>query len=479
VGLPGSLRRHWLIAVLLTLATLVRALVMVAYRPAFWYHGDSGVYVALGEHALRPHDSRALGYVVFLKLFHGTGTFAAVAAAQHLMGLLVAVGGYAFLVHRGLPTWLAGLAVVPVLFDSLELTLEHYLLTEALFTALLVAGVLLLLWRRPPRVVSAALAGLLLYCAWFTRPSTLPAAALLAGYLVFRRVDWRAIVAFGAAFAVPYAATIMWIGDRPSPYGESFTARALYSRTAIFADCSRLVLAPRLRALCPTEPLGQRPDRADWYGWNGPAVDVPYDDNAVLMEFAVQVIRQQPADYLAVVLRESAPHFLPGQDLGPGHRCLAGRWTMPATVRDTPAVPTHCHPELARSGFQFPYADPAAAPAATPLTRGLQAYARVVRTPALLVTASLLLVIVAVIARRRRSWADRADAVVLALIGLSLILLPVAVAMYDPRYGQAALPFLGLAGALAAHDLRAGPTPGDYRSEGSAATLAGAPDGSG
>jgi hypothetical protein len=92
---------------LLALAAILRVLTTIAYRPAFWFYGDSGAYVALSHQALMPHNSRALGYVVVLKVFKITGSFVPLIAMQHLTGLLLGLAAYALLVRRGLPRWLA------------------------------------------------------------------------------------------------------------------------------------------------------------------------------------------------------------------------------------------------------------------------------------------------------------------------------------------------------------------------------------
>ncbi|HET6213976.1 MAG TPA: hypothetical protein VFE14_14020 [Micromonosporaceae bacterium] len=449
---PGALlRAHWAIVVLLGAAAVLRALVMIAYRPAFWYPDSSG-YVGLSGNPLHIHNSRPNGYAGFLMVLRPTHSYLAVVAVQHLLGLLMGLAVYVFLVHRRLPRWLACVAAATVLFDSLELTLEHYVLTETMFTTLLVAGVLVVLWSDRPGLWACTCAGLLLALTWITRPSTLPVGLLLGGYLLLRRVGWRPLTGYAVAFALPLVAVLAVIGGRPSPYGSSWTARTIYSRVAGFADCDRIELTDRLRALCPKEPLGTRSDRADWYVWNGPATAVPKDDNGILTEFAVTVIRQQPGDYLRAVGRDTAPHFLPWR-IGPASRCLRERWTLPASLRDPTTFQQHCHADPAPAGWSIAYADSSKAPAGNALTRSLHAYSGFVRLPSLALTAVCLLAIT-VLARRRRGPTAARDVLLLVLTAVALIVPTVVIGMYELRYALPALPFVCLAGAMAVDSLR-------------------------
>ncbi|MEJ3748303.1 hypothetical protein WEI85_34085 [Actinomycetes bacterium KLBMP 9797] len=450
---PGArVKNHIGIIALLAAAAVLRLLFMVAYQPAFWFFGDSGSYIRLSEAPLAPHVSRGLGYVVTLKALAPSGTFYAVVLLQHLLGLALALLVYVILQRRGVARWLSCLAVAPLLFDELVVTVEHYLLPDTLFTALLAASVLLLLWHPKPGWKATAGCGLLLVAAWFTKPTAMPLVLLLGLYLLALRVGWRALVSYAVAFLVPYLAVMTWIDGRQSVYGSQ-TGNALYGRAAMIADCDRIQLTPEERTLCPTTHY----DRADAYFWRRPEhmQKMVYTPAGVRLvtEFSIDVIRQQPLDYLRSVGKESLAHFVPGFHLGPMNDCLRERWTPPEQWRDSTPVPERCPPARARGDFQDDYAPLANAPGATPLTRALHGYGQVVQVIPIVFSLALLLTIAVLAAGRRVTGRIRLDAVMLLLAGPGLTIVTVLLGMYEARYALPALPLAATGAALALHGL--------------------------
>ena len=100
-ALTAALRRHWLIAVLLTAGLVLRILVQVAYRPALFYI-DSTRYLYHAD------GNDPAGYRLPLKVVTFAANLNAVAALQHLLGLALAVLIYLVLVRRGRPAVVAG-----------------------------------------------------------------------------------------------------------------------------------------------------------------------------------------------------------------------------------------------------------------------------------------------------------------------------------------------------------------------------------
>ncbi|MEH1128905.1 hypothetical protein V6V89_31170, partial [Micromonospora sp. CPCC 206061] len=148
-------------------------LTTLAYSPGLWFTGDSSVYLG-AAYTLVPNAARPMGYSWFLWLLLPFHSVRLVVVVQHLIGLAVAATLYAFMVRRGVRRWIATAAVAVFLLDARTALLEQFLLAEALFTALLVGGMLALCWSRRPGVVACGGAGLLLAAATTTRTVGLP-----------------------------------------------------------------------------------------------------------------------------------------------------------------------------------------------------------------------------------------------------------------------------------------------------------------
>ena len=114
---------------------LLRILTQVAYSPALLYI-DSYRYLH-GDSSLDP-----LGYLALLWPLQHAGGLAAVAAAQHILGLGMALSLYSVLLRRGIWRWAAALATAPVLLDGYQLQAEQTIMPDVLFEALIVAGLI-------------------------------------------------------------------------------------------------------------------------------------------------------------------------------------------------------------------------------------------------------------------------------------------------------------------------------------------------
>ena len=443
---------HRGITVLVLLGAALRLVIMIAYQPALWFHGDSGVYIRQSARTVPPIDPfRPVGYTILLKILRPTHTLISVVALQHLLALAVVVAVYAFLQRAGVPRWLSCVAVVPLLFDSLQLTLEQFILVETLFTAVLLASFLALMWHRTPTMLACVIGGGLFFLAWLVKPLALPLFGILLIYLLVRRVGWRKLAGFALMFVLPYLAVQVLISGHTSVYGSN--SSAIYGRLASIADCARVQLPPDEQVLCPGP--GQRNMRPDWYIWAEDAPGAKFRGDSseypAMRGFALAVFEAQPGDYFRQVGKEISAHFVPGIDLGWSYSCLRERFTLPATARDDQPIGAQCHAQLALGNFQDSYHPYADNPPANWLTNTLHAYAAVTRTSPVVLSLSLLLTLAAVVLRRRRqAWLIR-DAAMLMIASLALVILPVVIGMYEARYALPALPLLCIAGALAAH----------------------------
>ncbi|MGH3341311.1 MAG: hypothetical protein ACRDPK_00195, partial [Carbonactinosporaceae bacterium] len=151
IGRPirEPISRHGLFLTLLCLGLVLRAVVQVAYQPAILYI-DSYLYLFNNE-ALDPSMLRPIGYnALLLRWVLPLHDLAYVALLQHLLGLGMAVLIYLLLLRRDVPRWLAALAAAPVLLDGYQLQIEHNVMSDVLFQALVLGGLALLAWRREP-----------------------------------------------------------------------------------------------------------------------------------------------------------------------------------------------------------------------------------------------------------------------------------------------------------------------------------------
>ena len=126
-------------------------MVQLAYQPALIFP-DSERYLQYASQFTSGHWApdwlRTSGYSLLLIPAVLTRNLTVVAAVQHLLGLATAVAIYAVLVHFGARRWLAAIATVPVLFDPLQLDIEQYVLTDVSVMFLLVAALVVLVWKR-------------------------------------------------------------------------------------------------------------------------------------------------------------------------------------------------------------------------------------------------------------------------------------------------------------------------------------------
>ncbi|MEW5735485.1 MAG: glycosyltransferase family 39 protein [Thermodesulfobacteriota bacterium] len=147
---------------------------------------------------IRPDAARSPGYPLFLSAFvqgpPDRSLERRVALAQALLGILTL--GAAFLLFRLLLP--RGWDLAALTFTALSphlVVMESYILSETLFTLLLVlSGLGLMLLARRPSLPAAALSGALLALGCLVRPSLSFFPLFLAAYLLFRYRNKKAAV---------------------------------------------------------------------------------------------------------------------------------------------------------------------------------------------------------------------------------------------------------------------------------------------
>jgi len=325
-GAAGVLRRHWVLALLIAAGLVLRVVSQLAYEPALLFF-DSEKYLfgtGVGVAAWGSYDP--IGYtLLMLKPVLMFGDLGLVALLQHVLGLGMAVALYAVMLRRGVARWLAALAVAPVLLDAYQLNAEQTIMPDVLFEALLVAGIVLLLWQPRPGLAFVILAGLAFGTSATVRQvgEALILPALI--YVLAAARDWRTRLLQGAAltfcFALPvvgymgYSKVILHYGFEMSNMGDAY----LYGRAAHAADCATLKLPADERPLCPT-PAQALKFGVDGLVNNPLAPRVEYDPVNVRLgveedtiplqrAFGYAVIKQQPMRVAGDIARDSIKIF--------------------------------------------------------------------------------------------------------------------------------------------------------------------------
>jgi hypothetical protein len=462
-GRTPALLAHLPFAVVLLAGAILRFLSWRAYRPALLYPDSRSYLLDAVHHEL--NNIRPSGYSVFLWPFLHLGGLATITFVQHLMGLAMAMAIYLLLLRRRVWPWLAALAAVPLLLDSMQLVLEQYVMADVLFEALLLAACLLLLWRPRPGGLLVLAAGLALGLAAVVRGAgtllVLPAAvtvlalALTSGW----RRTVRLLIALALGFALPVAG---YMAGYDVQHGRlavtSYTSRFLYSRLAPIADCRGLTLPAYERSLCPPEPLGQRmpTNRYMWDLRRSPQyhVQVPAGMRVeqVLADFNRRIILHQPVRYAQLVGRDLLRGFQPFRAIE-GDDVPLSPWlfatSLPANVvRDLPGL------YRAFAGYG-PVLD-------RPLASALTSYQRVGHTPGPVLAACAVVALLAAlgVGRARRSGLRVAAWTFAAACTVPLVTAAMS-STFSWRYQLPQLVLLPPAGALGLTALVRRPAPDD------------------
>ena len=341
----AALRRHWLAAVLLAAGLVLRVLTQLAYRPALFYIDTTRyLYNAAGMDPV--------GYKGPLRAILLVANFNAVAAVQHLLGLAMAVVIYLLLRRRGVPRWLAALAIAPVLLDAYQLQQEQAVMPGTWFAALIVAGLAILLWR-PRTSWRAVVAGGIVLGTSATFAQVGEALIVPAViYLLAAGGGWRQAIGKAAALCGAFALPILaYCTGSYLLSGDFFLSHSgvtsFYGRMAAAADCATIALPPAERGMCPSparQTLGP-----DWleYGPGSPIRPyysrLPRDEtNRLLADFNRRVLTQQPQRVLAAYARDAAKVFALTRTGSPGDTPIS-RWQFQTAY---PYYPPHATEQI-------------------------------------------------------------------------------------------------------------------------------------
>ncbi|MUN36569.1 hypothetical protein [Actinomadura litoris] len=334
-GLAGrSAVAHLPFACVLAVAVWIRVVAVKGYPAPMWF-GDSPGYLRAAID-LRPGETRPSGYPLTLWLIKPFHSFTVMVSVQHAIGVLTGVLVYVLVWRAARAAWplgpdgdagrwawrryvpglIAAPLTLPVLLPVHQVALEHMLMSDSLFTFLLLAAVTAALWRRRLTWWLGALAGFFAAWAALTRSAGLPLVAVILVAMLLRRAGWRACAATVVAFSLPVMGYMAWFHAEYGQYGLAKASGVwLYGRTADFADCRVIKPRPELAVMCPknSDPRMSPAFAAMWTrdsafrdipGWiTGPT------GNELASEFAMDAIKAQPGDYARVVVRDTFRSF--------------------------------------------------------------------------------------------------------------------------------------------------------------------------
>ena len=468
--LSGVVRANRTFSIILLAAALLRLIVMLGYPPAMFFN-DSYNYMT--DAVTRTPDMvRSDGYPLFLYLLVPFHTLNVVTGLQALMGLAMGTGIYAVLRHRGLPWWGAAIPALPVLFDVFEVQLEHMIAADVLFYTLVTLVLVLLCWWDRPPLWIAVLVGLATGYATTVRTVGEPLLVLVVVGMLLRRMGWQRVAATAVAGVLPVLGYMVWFHSSTGKYAlDESTGTFLYSRVQSFADCDRMDPSAKLRVLCDSRALKDRPPSQE-YLWSNdtPLAQLTGDNNvnrftpqieSLTMKFAERAIEKQPLDYIKVVASDTLRTFRwtregtkdTASDSAGNLEGSGSKFRFESTVE---AVPSWVTGKTAAAARDFGAATSGGSQPSVvePWAWLLRAYQKVFYLRGPFVFLFVLFGAVGVwlgIRRRTRVPGTGWGGLPLLpwLVGVALIILPPMTAGFSYRYVLAAIPAVCLAAGLA------------------------------
>jgi glycosyltransferase involved in cell wall biosynthesis len=468
-----GLRANWLFAFILAGGVFLRVMATAAYRPAILYVDSLYVYLNHLPGTTLPFSEKAvpdpLGYnMLLLQPMLAVGNLFTVVTIQHVLGLAMGVFIYIVMRRWGVWRWLAALATAPVLLDAYQVQIEHTIMSDSLFQALLVAAFAAIAWRRRPTTPALVIAGVALGAAGTVRSVGLPVFAVFIVYVLATRPGWLAwrgklvgAAVLVIAGVIPVAGYQLYATHTETHLAaQDVRSNTLYARVATFVDCGSLKLPADEVQLCPKEPLKQR-HTPDFYAHSPDSplfhVTLPPGKslNELTTDFSLRAVRAQPLGLVRVVAADAARAFTWNHDDYSNPDAPTERWRFQNTF---PLYPDAVTPPVLRYVTnEFGGGPPQWQmwPAAFLRTYQLN----VGFTPGPAIALALLLACAALVVRGRTRGAPMRAVTALYLFGGVSVLLIADAYEFSWRYQLPGLVLIPLAGALGLRTLFWRPAP--------------------
>lgn len=419
----------------------LRVLASAAGWPTLPTLADSWPYAYYASTDSFANPQHPPGYSLFLALVglvtHSVGVFVVL---QHLLGIASALLLFAAVRRLCGSPWPGLVGAAVILLGADQLYLEDLIMSEALFTFLLM-GFLYSMARALERPgqwwLWPVVAALLVVLAAMTRTSGLFLVPIAGLALLLAQPRpwlprWRPLAAFlGAVFVclLVDASVSSISGNRfgitPSPGWH------LYARAAPVADCGQFTPPPGTAKLCERTATEDRfgPDHY-LYDPSSPALRLfgPLGtDDDELGAFGQQVVLHQPRAFVESVLPDIAAYYFPGS-YGPWKPGMGTdidgqlSWSW-ATFTDKTQRETQRGMETFFSPFSVHRR--------YRVLNAFHDYQRIVRFGGTLLTISTLLILIGLFVGPRR---NRIAILLLGVGGLAIIVLPIFAANYIGRY---------------------------------------------